>query len=181
MKKTATTIAIVFLVSVLAIPAFARSKGRGPETMGKPGRGMIFGDQTRTGYSRLANLTEEQRNQLKELHQKFFDKTAQIRIEHAAKKTEFYILLKTSNPDIGKAKSVQKEVSDLEAKLAQERIDLMFEARKISPDLPLGKRFDMGHGPTRGGFGPGKGHSKGYPSHMKGPAPEKGRGMRPGI
>ncbi|MBW1911789.1 MAG: Spy/CpxP family protein refolding chaperone [Deltaproteobacteria bacterium] len=166
MKKTATTIAIVLLVSALAVPALARSKGRGPETMGKPGRGMTFSDQTRTGYARFANLTEEQRNQLKELHQKFFDKTAPTRIEHTAKKAELHILLKTSNPDTGKAKAVQKEISDLEAKLAQERIDLMFEARKISPDLPLGKGFGMSHGPTRGGFGP---------------APGKGHGMRPGI
>ena len=54
--------------------------------------------------------------------QKFFDETAAVRSQMVAKHSELNILMNTSNPDLEKAKALQKEISDLKGKMGQERI-----------------------------------------------------------
>jgi zinc resistance-associated protein len=103
------------------------------------------------------NLTEEQRSQLQKFHQEFYDKTAKLRTEIMSKRAELGILLNTSNPDAEKAKALQKEISDLRAQLAQEMISFQLEARKIAPDLRLGRGY------CQGGWGH---HKRGYGSPM---------------
>ena len=39
----------------------------------------------------------------------------------------------------GKAKAIQKEISDLHAKLEQKRMDMYFELIKINPDIKFWK------------------------------------------
>jgi len=148
MKRTLTIIGTILLVVAIATPAFAR--GRGEATphggMGGPEHPMFSGAQSRPVKGAFDKLTEEQRSQLDKLGQKFFDETAQLRAEIISKQAELKILLGTSNPDLEKAKALQKEISELGAKMAQEKLNFLFEARKISPDLPLGRGFGMGYG-----------------------------------
>jgi zinc resistance-associated protein len=116
------------------------------------------GDRPRYG-ARDDKLTDEQRTQLDKLHQKFFDETAAVRSQMAAKHSELNILMNTSNPDFEKAKALQKEISDLRGKMGQERIKLFAEERKINPDARFG--MGWGRGGMKGGGGMGMGYGRG--------------------
>ena len=170
MKKIVAIAGVLALAAVIAVPVLAQGPGyaRGRWMMGPgagdPGVGPGYG----WAYDRL---TDEQRSQLAELRQKHFDETAQVRTELRAKQAELHILMNTSDPDLQKAKALQKEISDLRAKMGQERINLYGEARKISPDLRFGKGWGRGKGfgPCGEGYGPGMGRG----------GPRGGYGMGP--
>ncbi len=153
MKKITTTVGILLLVSVLAVPVFAWHRGgwddssRGPGYCGQGGR--TFG-----------STTEEQRNQLDKLEQKFYDDTRGLRTQMWIKSDELDALLNTSEPDRKKVKALQEEISSLRGKMAQKRIDSDLEARNIAPNS---------------GFARG-GHGKGYGRHMRGYGPRAGYG-----
>jgi zinc resistance-associated protein len=144
MKKILTVAGVMVLVAALAVPAMAQGPGMGRGRYADAGRDYC----PRYGG---ANLTEEQRGQLDQLHQKFFDDTAQLRSQLLAKQSELRVLMNTSNPDFEKAKALQKEVSDLKGKMAQERLSLSKEERKINPDARFGRGW--GHGPKGRGMG----------------------------
>jgi Spy/CpxP family protein refolding chaperone len=162
MKKIATVAGIMILVVALAIPALAQPPGwgRGRYVQGGPGYCPYYG-AAYGGWQ--GNLTDEQRGQLDKLYQNFFDQTAQLRSQLWAKRSELDVQLNTSKPDPEKAKALQKEISDLQAKMAQERINLAIEARKISPEADYGRGwgYERGFGPMRGGYGPGMGYGRG--------------------
>ena len=161
MRRIVTIAGIVLLVAAIAVPAFAHGRGWGKGHyktgywQGSPGSCWQKG----SGYE---NLTEEQRSQLDKLHQKFRDENAQLRNEIRSKSAEFNTLLNSSNPDAEKAMALQKEVSDLRAKMAQNRLNFQLEARKIAPDVPFGRGYGRGYGPGKGheepmrGYGPGR-------------------------
>jgi hypothetical protein len=132
--------------------------------------GPGYGCQDDRGYDKL---TAEQRSKADELYRKFSDETAKLRDEIWAKSAELDTLLNSANPDAAKAKALQKEVSDLRAKLAQERINLRLEGQKIAPEL----RSDRGyHGRHMGGHG----HDMGYGRHMRGHGHDMGYGRHMG-
>ncbi len=165
MKKIATLTGIMVLAVALAVPALAQGPGwgRGRYAQGRPGYCPYHGG----AYGGWAgNVTDEQREQLDKLYQKFFDQTAQLRSQLWAKQSELNVQLNTSKPDPEKAKALQKEISDLQAKMAQEQITLALEARKISPDADYGRGF----GPWSGGYGRamGYGRATGYGPGMGG-------------
>jgi len=93
---------------------------------------------------------------LDKLYQRFYDETAQLRDEIWAKSEELNIVLSSPSPDAEKAKALQKEISDLRAKLAQSRINLRLEQRKITPKGYYGRRYGRGsRGHHMRGYGPG--------------------------
>lgn len=153
MKKVIAVVGILALIGIMAIPVLAQGpcSGRGGYGTGA-GRGGP-GDCPRY-QGRNDSLTTEQRDQLDKLHQTFNDETAQLRSDLSAKRGELRILLTTSNPDETKAMTLQREVSDLKAKMADKRLQYAFEARKINPDAMAGWGFGKGfHGRgMRGGF-----------------------------
>ena len=151
MKRLISILAIVLLVGAVAVPLMAH----GP-TGGKSGH-MMYG---RGGSS--DNLTTEQREQLDALHKKFYDETAQLRKDLWDKRSELDNVLNTSVPDTEKAKAIQNEISDIQAKLAEKQVEFQVEAQKINPDAArYGRGYGRGmmdYGPrggSRGGFGPG--------------------------
>ncbi len=167
MKRALAIVGILTLVAAITVPVLAQGPGTGRGRMmqgygpGEPGecpRHGAWGDQ----------LTDEQRTQLEKLHQKFFDETAALRSQMAAKHSELSILMNTSNPDFEKAKALQKEITDLRGKMGQERIKLFAEERKINPDARFG--MGWGRGGIKGGGPCGGGLAKGY-----------GRGMGRGF
>jgi Spy/CpxP family protein refolding chaperone len=165
MKKIATLAGIMALVGALAVPAWAHGPGwgRGPYGQAGPGYCAYYGGAS-GGWG--GNLTSEQREQLDKLYQKFFDQTAQLRSELWAKRSELNVQLNTTKPDAEKVMALQKDISDLQAKMAQERIIMALEARKISPEAGFGR----GVGPMWGGYGPGMGygmHGAGYGPGMR--------------
>jgi zinc resistance-associated protein len=151
MRRLFTIAGSLALVAALAVPLFANNPGWGWGTgyhmMGYWGGGPDCCGLYGRGYG---NLTEEQRSQLETLHQKFYDATAPLKDQIWGKSAELNALLASPNPDAEKAKALQKEISDLRAKLAQERINFEIESRKIAPGGYEGRRYGWhmgGHGP----------------------------------
>jgi len=167
MKRLLITVGVVLLIGAVAVPVMAKGQkwGRGQQMMGYGGGGPGSCWSYGSGAS---ELTKEQQAQLEKLHQKFYDETAQLRTQLLTKSGELNILLSTSNPDVEKARALQKEISDLRAKMAQERLNLQLEARKISPDTRIGMGYGRGYGRHMRGYGYGKG---GYGHHMGGYGP----------
>jgi zinc resistance-associated protein len=166
MKRLLAAAGIVTLVAALALPAMAQGPGWGRGRMMQGYGPGGLGDEPRYG-AWSEKLTDEQREQINKLQQKFYDDTAQLRSQIVAKRSELNILMSTSNPDIQKARALQKDLSDLNAKMAQERLNLQFEMQKINPDA----RFGMGYG--RGMWGPGRGMG-GFGQGMGGYGPGMG-------
>jgi zinc resistance-associated protein len=127
--------------------------------MGYWGRGPGYDGYHGRGY---ANVTTEQRSRLDELDRKFTSETANLRNEIRGKSVELDALLNSPNPDIGKARALQKKINDLRAELDQKATNYEIEARKVAPDVHYGRgRHMMGYGPGAGygrhmgGYGPG--------------------------
>jgi Spy/CpxP family protein refolding chaperone len=154
--------ATVLLVTVLAMPVFARGPGWGGGPGGR-GQGYGPGNCPNTG-AWDQNLTEEQRTQIDALHKKFFDNTATARGQIWAKQGELQALLSSANPDAGKAKALQKDLSDLRAQMSQERLTLQLEERKINPDARFGYWGRQG----KGGAGPGMRYGRGLGGYGQG-------------
>ena len=163
MRNILTVGGIVVLVAAIAIPVLAHGPGRGMgrHMMGYREGGPGYGCQYDRGYDRL---TEGQRSQLDRLHQKFYDETAQLRNEIWSRSAELNTLLNSANPDAEKAKTLQNEISDLRAKMAQKRIDFELEVRKIAPEVRSGRGYGRGYRSDMRGYGPGMGYGR----HMGG-------------
>jgi len=152
--KRAITLGIVFLlIGALAVPVLAKGPGKG-RWDGRGGAGTGPGwDAPQPGWAPA--LTEEQQAEVKALYQKHFEETLPMRNEIRAKRAEMRALLLAENLDEEKARAVQKEIQGIRTDLADKRLDLMLELRKIDPNL----RFAGGPG-----FGT-KGHRKGGRGH----------------
>jgi zinc resistance-associated protein len=173
MKKILAIVGILALAAVVAVPVMAQGPGwgRGRHMQGYWGGGPGYGWNYGTGNS---NLTDEQRTQLDNLYNKFYEDTANTRSQLWAKRAELNALLSSPNPDSEKAKALQKEISDLRAKMAQDRLALDLEVQKINPDARYGGPMGgYGYGAPGGGYGPGMmgygyGHMGGYGPGMMG-------------
>jgi zinc resistance-associated protein len=166
MKRIVTIAGIVLLVAAIAVPAFAYGRGWGKAhyNMGYGHGGPGYCWQQGSGYE---NLTEEQRGQLDKLRQKFRDDNAQLRDKIRAKSAELNALLSSSDPDAERATALQKEVSDLRAQMAQNRLNFRLEARKIAPEVRFGRGYGRSYSPHMRGYGTGMG----YGEHMRGYGP----------
>jgi zinc resistance-associated protein len=141
-KQIIIVTALVFALVGLSGSAFAWSHGQGH---GKKG--------CRAGAnSPMANLTEAQQTQLKALHQKFIDETAETRAAMRAKKDEMRILMQTSAPDEQRLVDLANQAGDLQKAMMVERIKFALETKKIAPEVNFqevcrgfGKRGGMGY------------------------------------
>ena len=157
MKRLITFLGIVVLFGVIAAPLSAqgrRGMGFGPNMGYGPGLNIdprMGGFPIRPGFS---PLTEEQRTQLDELNKEFQEETAEFREALSGKSKELNTTLTSEKPDGKKAKALQKEISDLLAKLAEKRLNFRLEMAKIIPEAGLGRGFGRGLGidPRMGGF-----------------------------
>ncbi len=128
MKRLATILGVMVLAGVLVAPVFAWGPGWG---WGHHMMGYWGSDPGYVGG--YGNLTSEQRNQLNALDRKFYDQTADLRNQIWTKSSEVDSILNTANPDLEKAKALQKEISELRARLDEENLNYQLEARKIAP------------------------------------------------
>lgn len=145
MKRFTGITGILLLAALIAFPMAASGQDTqtGKQTMMGSQRGkgqrMSRGDIT-------SNLTAEQREQIKELQKKFRDDNAETIKQLMTKRFDLNTVLASDTPDADKAKAIQKEISELNGKLAQERIDLYIELRKINPDARFGRGSGRGMG-----------------------------------
>jgi zinc resistance-associated protein len=169
MRKVLTTLGILVLVGYLAAPVLAHRWGRG-ENYGGPG--SCWSESGEYG-----NLTESQRAELEKLEQSFFNDTAKLRDEIWNKSAELDTLLDSSNPDPKKAKGLQREISDLKAKMSDKRVEFELQARKIAPNARSGRGYGMGYGRGYGhGYGMGRHHGPRGQYGDSGPQGGYGRG-----
>ena len=145
---------IGFGVNAFAGNGYGRMGWSGPQGQG-PGSGPCWG----AGYA--ANLSEADIQKLQEQRKAFFEATADLRQEMRQKRLALRAEMAKKSPDIAVAKNLQTEISNLQAELAQKRLEHIMEMKKINPNA--GGRW-MGAGPM--GFGPGQGrgwhHGPGY-------------------
>ena len=172
MKRVAVVIGIILLAGLIAYPVFAHGPGwgggRGHHMMGNRGPGPGYCWQYGGGY---ANVTPEQQSKLDELYQNFYNETNNLKNEIWSKSRELNTLLDSPDPDIEKAKALQKEISDLRSKMAEKRLDFQLETRKINPDARFGAGYGKGYGRHMRGYGPraGMGYGKLMGGYGQGP------------
>jgi zinc resistance-associated protein len=173
MKKVATSLGILLLVAVFAIPAF----GRGPGWGSGWGHGYCInqgygGGQggPMAGYGAPGlNLTEEQSAKIRSLREAYQKDVIPLRSELFAKRAELRALWAQTNPDKGAILAKQKEISTLRDQMREKKTIHRLEKRAVlTPEQQasltfmgrgkrMGPRGDFGYG-KRGGFSPRGGH-----------------------
>jgi len=146
MKKLIGITGILVLACLIAFPMMASAQGSGA---GKRGRmaGIEMGKgQVGARGEKTSTLTTEQQAQIEKLQKKFRDDNADTLKQLMTKRFDLNTILDSDKPDAVKAKAIQKEISDLDGTLAQKRIDLFIELRKINPDAKLGRGLGKGMG-----------------------------------
>jgi zinc resistance-associated protein len=165
MKRWLIALGILLLVGFIAYPVMARGPwgwDHHPRGYGGGGPGSCW-DRGADNE----NLTDEQKTQLDNLHKAFYEETSPLRDRLWTKHAELNEVMNAPTPDADKAMSIQREINDLRAKMAEARIKFELEARKINPDDRYGKRWGKGYGRhmKRFGYGPGM---RGYGPGMGG-------------
>jgi Spy/CpxP family protein refolding chaperone len=160
MKRLFVLLGSVLLVSALAVPLWAHGPGftRGPHMMGPWGTDSRYSGQYERGYG---NVTEEQRSKLQELDRKFYNETITLRNEIMAMSDELNTLLNRADPDPGKAKKLQKSLSELRAKMDEKRLAYTLETRTIIPEFRSRHRYEGGYRHHKRGYGSGMGYHPG--------------------
>jgi len=164
MKKLTSIVGIVFLSALLIVPVAVWAHGwgmGGGHMMGYWGGDPGYYGQYNRGDTALNNQDQER---LADLDRKFYDETKELRDKLWSKSAELNALLSETNIDSGKVGKVQKEISELQAKLDEKKVHHEIEARKIAPDTRFGGGYGYGHmmggygmGYGRGGYGMGYG------------------------
>lgn len=120
---------------------------------GHHGQGWHHRGSNGWGYG--DRLTEEQYRQLERKREAFFEKTRDLRADLYAKQRELQNELSQNEPDVAAASELQREISELQARLDQKRIEHMIETGKLAPGAGRGFMPDgpmMGFGPRGGGY-----------------------------
>ena len=171
MKKLGIAIGIVALIAAIAYPVFGHGPGwgRGNHMTDNRGGGPGYCWQNDKGDT---NLTSEQQTRLDRLNQEFSKKTATLKNKIRAKSDDLNTVLNATDPDIEKAKALQREINDLRSQLAEHQLAFEIEERKIDPDFRSGRGYGKGYGRHMRGYGPGKGYGR----HMRGYGPGNGPG-----
>jgi len=157
MKILTSIVGITLLSALLIVPVAVWAHGSGwgmggGHMMGYWGGGPGYYDQNVRGYS---TLNREQQERLADLDRKFYDETRSLRDKMWSKSAELNALLSETNPDSGKVSKIQKEISELRAKIDEKAVNNEIEARKIAPDNRFGGGYAYGH--MMGGYGMGYG------------------------
>ena len=145
MKKTIIIISSLLMVALVAGNLFARGSGKAQR--------MCAGyDQDCRGYGAqqiFNDLSKEQKDAFSALQQTFIDETYEIRSAKFQKRQEMRMLMETSEPDRAKLDKLSQEITVLQQQIRDKRIDFKLAAKKISPELGMGRGF--GNGSTKGG------------------------------
>jgi len=152
MKKLTTMLGVLLLIGAVAVPVMAwyPGGGRGHHMMGYWGNGPEY-------VEHYGNLTYEQRNRQDALDRKFYNETSDLRNQIWTKSRELDSVLNSANPDLDKAKSLQKGISELRAKMDEKTLSYEREAREIIPKDRLGSAYGGWYGRHMGPYGRGMG------------------------
>ncbi|MFZ5563277.1 MAG: Spy/CpxP family protein refolding chaperone [Thermodesulfobacteriota bacterium] len=152
MNKKILIVGMCIIALAVASTGFAWGPDRGGDCPGKrsPGAGC-----NQKGGAWGLNLSDEQREKIDGLRQKFIDESAALRIQINTASEKVALLMETSKPDKQAVKNAVKELSDLQAQLVQKHIDHVLAVKEVVPEA--GKRMGFqGTGMMNGpcfGFG----------------------------
>jgi Spy/CpxP family protein refolding chaperone len=156
----ALVLGTLMIATIFAIPANAMGGGGmgGGGMMGSWGSGMMG-----QGSREYSNPRDQGREQMQELDKRFYEEFANVKAQIQTKERELDTLLNSPNPDIGKVKTLHREITDLRAKLAEEQRNYDLEAARINS----GYRSGNGDGWSSNGPGVGNGsRGMGYGGQM---------------
>jgi hypothetical protein len=173
-KMIFTTVA---LAAVLAVASYAFAdwgrgwghRGYGPHHQGimeygagpgAQGGEFYCGSGPGTGAGR-SGLSDEQLERIEQQRQSFFTETEPLRQKLYEKKMALRSELAKENPDLGSAKQLQGEISDLRAEFDQKRLEHRIEMRKIAPESGGAAMGRGGRSPRGGGYGSAHGYGRG--------------------
>lgn len=140
MKKIKKIAGITLLIMTLALPVLAWG----------PGFAQGFGPGPCWNCDNCCSqLTKEQQEKLNDLYKNYEDKTTEARNEITKKQIDLNTELNRNEPDIKKAKSIQKDINELQDKVSEAHLEFIVEAKKIYPDLNTRMGSIMGRG-TKG-------------------------------
>ena len=97
----------------------------------------------------MGDLSDDEIAAMEKERNSFIEATENLRQDIYRNDLELRSELAKENPDIKKAGKIQKEISDLEAKIEQKRIEHMIKMKKINPNM--GKGYGSGRGRGYGG------------------------------
>jgi zinc resistance-associated protein len=159
LKIIVTGIVVISILGLVGI-AFAHGGYRGGHMgygnhMGNGyhmGYGRHMGDRSHMGYDRYdrdSALTDEQYDTLEKMQDEFYAATNSLKDDIYQKRFELNRELDQQNQDTNKARSLQKELSGLEAQFDQKRLDYELELKKIAPESRrgfAGRNYGRGRG-----------------------------------
>lgn len=159
MKKLITILGTLVLIGAIAVPVIAWGPGWG-RGGGHPMMGQWGSSEPYRGD--YGNLTDDQKSELEALDRKFFDETKDLHNQIWNKSRELGIALDKTDPDLEKARALQREISELRAQLDDKSLTHELEIRKISPDRRYGYGRGGGYGSHMGSYGHRMGYGPGY-------------------
>ena len=152
LKTIIITVASIALVG-LGINAFAHGGMGWGGSWSHHGQGWHHQGGYGPGY--YDQLTKEEYKQLDQKREAFLKETQELRSNLFEKERELQNELAKDEPDASKASRLQKEISELQAKFDQKRIDHMIEMRKLNPNAGRGYMHGgpmMGYNPNGSGY-----------------------------
>ena len=136
MKTSKILLAAALIAAVFGLVGFSYAHGgyglRGYH-MGSD-YGSHMGYRGCSGYDRYSGMSDEQTENLAKMRSEFLAETHTLRDDIYQKRLEMRSELAKQNPDTGELKSIQRELSRLEAELDQKRLAYDLERNKIASD-----------------------------------------------
>lgn len=125
--------------------AFAQmGKGYGHSARMPYGPERHFQGYGGSGYGMFGDLSEDQIRQLDEERAAFWQATKNLRQQIYQKRLELASELAKQNPDAAVAATVQQQISDLMAQLAQKHLEHFLRVQNINPDAGRGDPMGFG-------------------------------------
>ena len=196
MRGTLNKIFVVLAVfSIVGLGGFAfagHEKDFGPHNRGRGHYGpeWYHGEYGYPGYGyMMGNLSDKEIKKLDDQREAFFKSTEDLRQKLYQKRLALESEFAKKNPDAKNAVNLQKEISDLKAKIDQKRIEYLLDIKKINPEFGprwlgrgrmgyrrgwMNRGYRMGYGPGWMRHGYGMGHGPGWMNRGY------GMGYRPG-
>ena len=159
MKNLTKIIAVVAIAGTVGFAAtsFAGRGWGGGGYCGGQGAGWGQRGSAAPGYQ--GNLSDQDIDKLNKERQTFFADTRETREKLYQKELELRSEMAKQDPDVNKAVSLQKEVSELEGQLDQKRVEQRIKMQKENPDFFAGRGYGRGYGYGPRGMGMGRGFS----------------------
>lgn len=137
MKYPNTLILSVLLTGLFAVSALAQQGRPGRGMFDRPGQGMGWNQQwnnTDRPYARIPNLTDEQREQIQQLHLDVREQNLELRNELNEKQARLRTVTTGSTTDMDAANQLIDDMSTLRADMMKQRLQTHSQVRELLTD-----------------------------------------------